>query len=351
VFSVHYYPQGGEFSNDTSTAMQLKRNRSTRSLWDPTYVDESWINDTVKLVPRLKSWVSSFYPGTKIALTEYNWGAEGHINGATAQADILGIFGREGLDLATRWTTPDPATPTYKAIQLYRNYDGSRSTFGETSVRATVPNPDTLSAFAALRSADGALTVMIVCKSLTGTTPLTLSLSGFASRPAAQVWQLTASSAITRLADVPVAGSTLSTNLPSQSVTLFVVPVSAGTSFYTVTPCRIVDTRGPTGPYGAPALPASGDRTFVLTGQCGVPSSARAVATNLTVTSASADGHLTLYPDGTGLPVASTLNFRAGQTRANNAIFALGAVGGVTVHGGMAAGSVDVILDVTGYFQ
>src|SRR6185503_5804839 len=54
VFSVHYYPQGGEFSNDTSSAMQLRRNRSTRSLWDPNYIDETWINDKVKLVPRLK---------------------------------------------------------------------------------------------------------------------------------------------------------------------------------------------------------------------------------------------------------------------------------------------------------
>ena len=58
------------------------------------------------LIPRMKNWVATYYPGTKIGITEYNWGAEGHINGATAQADILGIFGREGLDLATRWTTP-----------------------------------------------------------------------------------------------------------------------------------------------------------------------------------------------------------------------------------------------------
>src|SRR5215813_12810951 len=151
VFSVHYYPQGGEFGNDTSTAMQLTRNQSTRSLWDPNYVDKSWINDKVQLIPRLKGWVSAHYPGTLIAVTEYNWGAEGHINGATAQADILGIFGREGLDAAARWTTPASSTPTYKAIKMYRNYDGNRSTFGDVHVRATAPDPDTLSAFAAQR--------------------------------------------------------------------------------------------------------------------------------------------------------------------------------------------------------
>jgi hypothetical protein len=331
--------------------MQLRRNRSTRSLWDPIYVDESWIGDTVRLVPRLKSWVVSFYPGTKTAVTEYNWGAESHINGATAQADILGIFGREGLDLATRWTTPDPSTPTYKAIQLYRNYDGARSTFGETSVRASVPDPDTLSAFAALRSTDGALTVMIVCKSLAGTTPLTLSLSGFSPRGSAQVRQLTSSNAITRLTDVSVTGIAISTSLPPQSVTLLVVPPSAGASFYTVTPCRLLDTRGPAGPYGAPALPAGGDRTFVLAGRCGIPSSATAVATNVTVTSATTAGFLTLFPDGATAPLASSVNFHAGQTRANNAIFALSTTGGVTIHAGLGSGNVEAILDVTGYFQ
>ena len=136
IFTVHYYPQGGEFSDDVSSAMQLRRNRSTRSLWDPNYVDESWINDRVRLIPRLKTWVNTYYPGTLIGITEYNWGAESHINGATTQADILGIFGREGLDTAARWTTPASSTPTYKAMKMYRNYDGNKSTFGDTSVAA-----------------------------------------------------------------------------------------------------------------------------------------------------------------------------------------------------------------------
>ncbi len=150
VFTVHYYPQGGEFSDDVSTAMQLRRNRSTRSLWDPGYVDETWINDRVQLVPRLKSWVNTYYPGTPIGITEYNWGAENHINGATTQADIYGIFGREGLDMGARWATPASSTPTYKAMKMYRNYDGNRSTFGDVSVAASVPNPDNVAAFAAV---------------------------------------------------------------------------------------------------------------------------------------------------------------------------------------------------------
>jgi PKD repeat protein len=228
VFTVHYYPQGGEFSNDTSSAMQLRRNRSTRSLWDPSYVDETWIADTVKLVPRLKGWVATYYPGTKVGITEYNWGAEGHINGATTQADVYGIFGREALDLAARWTTPAPNTPTYKAMKMYRNYDGNKSTFGDTSVRAAAPNPDNVASFGAVRSSDSALTVMLISKYLSGATATTVSLANFPSTGPAQVWQLTASNAINRLADVPVSSSTVVVNLPAQSVTLLVIPAGGG---------------------------------------------------------------------------------------------------------------------------
>jgi hypothetical protein len=225
VFTVHYYPQGGEFSNDTSSTTQLLRNRSTRSLWDPNYVDESWINTQVELIPRLKNWVSTYYvAGTPVGITEYNWGGESSINGATTQADIFGIFGREGLDLATRWTVPDPSTPTFKAMQMYRNYDGAKSTFGDTSVSATVPNPDNVSAFAALRSSDNALTVMVINKYLTGSTPATINLSHFPAATAAHAWQLTASNAIQQLADVPVAGGAITAQLPQQSITLFVIP-------------------------------------------------------------------------------------------------------------------------------
>jgi len=229
IFTVHYYPQGAEFSNDVSSATQLLRNKSTRSLWDPNYVDQSWINDKVMLIPRLRGWVNTnYYPGTPIGITEYNWGAEPYINGATTQADILGIFGREGLDLATRWTTPDATTPTYKAIKIYRNYDGNKSTFGDTSVSASGPNPDNVAVFAAQRAADSALTVMVINKYLSGNTPVSLALNNFAANGTAQVYQLTSANAITRLTDLSFSGSTAAFTATPQSITLLVLP--AGTA-------------------------------------------------------------------------------------------------------------------------
>jgi hypothetical protein len=224
VLSVHYYPQSGEFGNDTSTTMQARRNRSTRSLWDPRYVDESWIGDTVKLIPRLRQWVDTYYPGTRIAITEYSWGADTHINGATAQADVLGIFGREGLDLAARWLAPKRGTLVYNAFRMYRNYDGQRSTFGDTSVSATAPDPDDVAAYAAERSRDGALTVMLINKNLTTSRTVTARLAGFQPRSLAQVWRLTSRNVIERQTDVAVSAGAFVATLPRQSITLFVIP-------------------------------------------------------------------------------------------------------------------------------
>lgn len=241
-FTLHYYPQGGQFSDDVSTNMALLRNRSTRSLWDPNYVDESWIASTgidggkVDLLNRMEEWVDTYYPGTRLGITEYNWGAEGNMNGATTQADIWGIFGREGLDLANRWTTPATNSPTYLAMKMYRNYDGSDSTFGETSIETGVANPDQVSAFSSIRAADGALTVMVVNKNLysaanpTATTPITVNLSNFAAAGTAQRWQLAAvnpanqnAASILHLGDVTVTGNSLTVNVPMESVTLFVL--------------------------------------------------------------------------------------------------------------------------------
>ena len=229
IFTVHYYPQGGQYSNDTSTAMQLLRNRSTRALWDANYVDESWIGTQVRLIPRLKSWAATYYPGTQVGITEYNWGAENHINGATTLADIFGIFGRENLDLATMWTTPASTTPTYKAIKMYRNYDGLGSAFGDISLSAAAPNPDAVAVFAAQRSAGNAVTVMAINKDPSAGQPVNLRLANFAAGGPVQVWRLTASNTITRLSDSVVSGAAVSASLPAQSITLFVIP-SAGSA-------------------------------------------------------------------------------------------------------------------------
>lgn len=127
-------------------------------------------------------------------------------------------------------------------------------------------------------------------------------------------------------------------------------PVAA-TRFFTLAPCRLADTRGPAGPAGGPALQAGTTRTFVAAGACGVPATAAAVAINLTVTSPTAGGNLTVYPASSTLPGTSTLNFAVGATRANNAVVQLGPAGDLSVFCSMPSGTAHAIVDVVGYFQ
>ncbi len=149
--------------------------------------------------------------------------------------------------------------------------------------------------------------------------------------------------------DVVVQTNTMTATL-TNGYFYFTPPAAA--SFYTLTPCRLVDTRNASGPLGGPTLSASGQRSFTLTGACGVPASAKAISVNVAVTGPAASGFLKLYP-GDGLaPLASSINFSAGQTRANNAIVLLATdgSGSLRVQNG-STGTVHFILDVNGYFE
>lgn len=124
--------------------------------------------------------------------------------------------------------------------------------------------------------------------------------------------------------------------------------------FFTVAPCRVADTRNPVGPSGGPALSANTVRTFPVTGICGIPPSATAVAINMAIWFPSDGGDLRLYPAGGAVPLASAINFRAGLVRANNAIVPLGAGGQISVQCDMplgSSGTTDLFFDVYGYFQ
>ena len=248
ILTVHAYNATPDGNDDSASAQQV-RNRETRILWDPTFQDPSWYGDIgingriLNWIPTLKAMVNQYCPGLQIGITEYNWGDEANLNGATTQADVLGIYGREGVDLATRWTvakdtstTPTTYYVTYLASQIYRNYDGNRSTFGDTSVSAVVADPDNLSAFAAVRSSDAALTVMVINKQQSST-PVTVSLANFSGSGTAQAWQINSASqtSIARLADVAVTNNAVTTTVPSQSITLFVIPPGSAVSLPAIT--------------------------------------------------------------------------------------------------------------------
>ena len=203
ILDVHaYYEPSALDSGTESAAIDALRLDSTREFWDPSYIPPSnyWIVDpdhngapvAPQLIPRLRQIVAQNYPGTKIAISEYNWSGFGTLNGALAQAELLGVFGREGLDMATLWGPPGPTDPVAFAFRMYRNYDGMGGAFGETGVQSTSTDLGSLSVFGALRS-DLYLTAVVINKTSSDLSS-TLALANFVPGPAAQVWRYSGAS-------------------------------------------------------------------------------------------------------------------------------------------------------------
>ncbi len=222
-FDVHYYAQGGD-SPDV-----------TRSLWDPTYTDPSWIDTDIDLIPRMKCWIDGYqpglcpnspgyYPGTKIAISEYNLSVAGVSDATNAiiEADTLGIFAREGVDLATRWALPTDGALVDDAFLMYRDYDGQGSKFGDTWIPSTSADQSQLAVYGAQRSSDGAYTILVLNKT---NAPLTspLTLTGIANSGTAQTWQWTGA-AITQLpGGTPIASNVITATYPAMSMTMYVI--------------------------------------------------------------------------------------------------------------------------------
>jgi hypothetical protein len=353
---LHYYPQGANIalSDDESSATSALRLRSLKSLYDPSYVDESWIGQKVRLIPRMRDWVTNNLPGTKLSISEYSWGNDNGLSSALAQAEALAIFGREQLDMATRWVAPAANTRVEDAFLLYLDYDGQGSKAAGDSVRAVSSDVDAVGAYA-VAGAGGRLFLLLFNKD-TATRPLTAQIAGAASY-SVTLYQFDAAQRLGAAGATSAANGALALSLPARSATLAVLAPAAppaGTSFYAVAPCRLIDTRNPAGAYAGPALAATANRTFNLAGHCGIPAAAQAVAANVTVTGGTGQGDLRAFPGGAVAPAASVINFAAGQTRANNAVLPLSQDGNAALafHADLpAGGAVQLIVDVNGYFQ
>jgi hypothetical protein len=179
VFDLHFYPAApGMYGGDTRTdpgASDL-RLRSTRALWDPEYVDESWIKESVHLIPRMKDWVRENYPGLKLSLGEWSFGADNHISGALATAEALGRFGQHGLDAAFMWGDLKEGTPTYWAFRAYRDYDGHGARFLDVSVATR--EMEGVSLFASRDASTSRLVLVVVNRDQTLKVTSTIALPG-----------------------------------------------------------------------------------------------------------------------------------------------------------------------------
>ncbi|MEO6528963.1 MAG: glycoside hydrolase family 44 protein [Gemmatimonadaceae bacterium] len=198
VLDVHWYPEargdnrivdGGATTAKDATA----RLQAPRTLWDATYREDSWVQQALPsflpILPRLQRSIAQYYPGTKLAITEYDFGGKNTISGGLAQADVLGTFAQQGVFIATMWGLGANDQFAIAGFKLYRDYDALKSTFGNTHVRATSADPATASVYASIESADASV-VHVVLLNKSGTDSLTakVQLTGGTSLTGGQVW-------------------------------------------------------------------------------------------------------------------------------------------------------------------
>jgi len=149
VLDLHSYPYApGVHGEMADPATAERRIRSTQMLWNPEYVDESWVNEPVMLLPRMKEWIERYYPGLGMSIGEWNFGGERHISGALAAAEALGRYAQFGVTSAFYWTYPPQSSEVMWAFRAYRDFDGNGAQFLEWYVPSSVPKAVPISLFA-----------------------------------------------------------------------------------------------------------------------------------------------------------------------------------------------------------
>jgi hypothetical protein len=166
LLDLHFYPaaEGIYDGNKTDPASAALRLRATRALWDPSYMDESWINERIRLIPMMKQWVAANYPGLKLMIGEWSFGAPDHISGGLATAEALGRFGEQGLDAGFYWGELKDTSPAFWAFRAFRNFDGKGGRFLDLSV--PVEETQTVSLFASRDESTSHLVLVLVNQQL-----------------------------------------------------------------------------------------------------------------------------------------------------------------------------------------
>lgn len=247
VLDLHWYPeaQGGGVritGSETTTAVVNARVQAPRSLWDPTYTETSWISQwgtwvgspgtpgPVRLLPRVQRDINDFNPGTKIAVTEYNYGGGNHSSGGIAQADVLGILGREGVFAAAWWDVGNGSSFVNAAFNMFRNYNGAGGKFGDTSVQATTSNIANSSVYASVDASNPNRMVLVAINRTNQPLDAAIAIADDNRFVLAEVYKLTSATA------APVRGTDLMVNIgnqfnylmPAMSVTTLVLTTLLG---------------------------------------------------------------------------------------------------------------------------
>lgn len=234
VLDLHYYTEAkgacGErscshYDNDECIKARLD---SVRSLYDPDYRENSWIIDTgaafFPLLPNVQQSIDKYYPDTKLAFTEYDFGGGDHISGGVCEADVLGIFAEYGVYFATIWSF-DRNEYQLGAINMFTNYDGAGNGFGNTLVKSGHTDGD-ISVYSSIDGEDECTVKIIVTnRSIHDETPVNITLSSENAYGSAEVYSLYGDSPLVRRLDGvgEIKENSFTYTLPALSVTEFVV--------------------------------------------------------------------------------------------------------------------------------
>jgi len=250
VLDIHWYPEDNGNScrivytdydsdcpNKTDPSVNSDaRMQAPRTLWDSTYNQTSWIPNPVRLIPRLQSSIDTYYPGTKIAITEYDFGGGTHYSAGIAQADALGVFGKYGVFAAYYWDiTPGPYT--IAGVKLFRNYDGAKHTYGDTKVKADTDDVASMPVYASQFNGDDSKLHIIVINRSSSAKPANISITGPYAFDSGNVWGFDSTSyTITARAAIPsITGNAFTYNVPAYTALHMVLNSSLITPTYTHT--------------------------------------------------------------------------------------------------------------------
>ncbi len=235
VLDLHFYPEaqgdGQRIITDTSTPGLVEaRIQAPRSLWDSGYVETSWITEwstlgPIRLIPRMREKIAAHYPGTELAFTEYNYGGGPHISGAIAQADVLGIYGREGVFAACLWPMSENEAFIWAAFDAFVNYDGAGGDFGDVSIRANTSDLAMATVYASVDAANPSRLVIVAINKTNSAQTAGITIAHGTSFGHAEAYVITAAaSAPVRGADVPITETNaFGYEMPAMSVTTLVL--------------------------------------------------------------------------------------------------------------------------------
>jgi hypothetical protein len=223
ILDVHYYPMADGIGigrgGKTDPATAALRIRATRGLWDPSYKDESWIAERTRVLPMLREWIASFHPSLRLSIGEWNFGAEEHMSGALAVAEVLGHFGLEGVYSAYYWTIPPPKSAAFWAFRAFRNYDGNGAHFLDNTVPVT--GSATLVSLFGSRDTERRHVVAVLLND-SALTPLTadIKVAGCAAPASARAFTYTGGGAGFAPLAVPLTEGTASVRVQPYSITV-----------------------------------------------------------------------------------------------------------------------------------